>query len=117
MRMKIAPAGFLAALLLPVASGQFASWSMERKGDTMIITLGSPGDAGLPIVGFPYSAERTSEVVNTRADGTKVTWQQKSEKIWRDSQGRERSEHQVFWSPEARFFFVSVIDTLPCLRD
>jgi hypothetical protein len=105
---------FLVALLLPQASGQFSSFAMEREGDTMKVTLGSPGDATLPIVGSPYSAERTSEVVNARPDGTKVTWQQKSEKIWRDSQGRMRSEHQVFGSPEARFSYVSIVDPVGC---
>jgi hypothetical protein len=45
--MKIAPAGFLAALL----SGQFLSWGMQREGDAMMVTLGSPGDgAVLPLL-------------------------------------------------------------------
>ena len=40
----------LVALLLPQAFGQFASWGMEREGDIAKVTLGSPGDATLPIV-------------------------------------------------------------------
>jgi hypothetical protein len=90
MRTRVACVGFLVALLSPSAFGQFASSAMEREGDTMKVTLGSPGDAGLPIVGFPYSAERTSEITKTLANGSRVTWPDKDEKIWRDSQKRTK---------------------------
>ena len=46
--------------------------------------------------GAPYSAEEVTESVQTLADGTHVTQPSTSVKIYRDSEGRTRTEHALF---------------------
>jgi len=50
---------------------------------------------GIPAVtGQPYSAVEETETVQTLADGTHID-RRTTTKVWRDSQGRTRSEHYV----------------------
>lgn len=49
---------------------------------------------GKPVVGAPYSAEGFSEVVQSLADGTRIT-RKHSQKMWRDSKGRTREENTL----------------------
>ncbi len=67
----------------------------QIDGDTMKVTLASPMYRGGAIQGAPYSGEQTSETVQTLADGTHITQQHNNEKIWRDSDGRTRSERKM----------------------
>jgi hypothetical protein len=46
------------------------------------------------VTGAPYSAMGTSETVTTRADGSKVV-RQNTVRVWRDSDGRTRSEFEL----------------------
>lgn len=46
---------------------------------------------GKAVTGAPYSGEGFSEVVQTLADGTRIT-RKHSRKVWRDSKGRTREE-------------------------
>jgi hypothetical protein len=55
-----------------------------------VIPLTGPRLGG-PIVGSPYSAVAVTENVQTLADGNRIV-QKHSEKMYRDGQGRERSE-------------------------
>jgi len=50
-------------------------------------------------VGVPYSGERVSENVQTLVDGTKITQATNNEKLWRDSEGRTRTERQIGAGP------------------
>ncbi|MFN8006988.1 MAG: hypothetical protein U0V70_08205 [Terriglobia bacterium] len=57
------------------------------------------GDVGLdlpskPVKGAPYSAEATTETVQTLADGNRII-QKNSSMVYRDSEGRSRREHTV----------------------
>ena len=47
------------------------------------------------ITGAPYSAEEVNERVQTLADGTHITQTGPSQRMWRDSQGRTRTERQM----------------------
>jgi hypothetical protein len=47
------------------------------------------------VVGVPYSAEQTQEHVQTLNDGTHITQTQMHTKIYRDSQGRTRTERPL----------------------
>jgi hypothetical protein len=51
-----------------------------------------PRYRGSPILGAPYNAQRISESVMTGSDGTRFTTSQQQETIYRDSQGRTRTE-------------------------
>ena len=55
-----------------------------------VISLNGPRLGG-PIIGSPYSAVAVTENVQTLADGNRIV-QKHSEKMYRDGQGRERSE-------------------------
>jgi len=48
-----------------------------------------------PVTGAPYSAERVSEHVQTAPDGTRFTTTNQREFIYRDSQGRTRTERRA----------------------
>jgi hypothetical protein len=51
-----------------------------------------PGMPGGAVVGAPYSAEQVTEHVQTLADGTHITQPAQTTKLYRDSQGRTRTE-------------------------
>ncbi len=80
-----------------MAFGQM-SYRMDGNGDTMEVTVG-PGRLymaqGRAITGAPYSGEQVSEHVQTLVDGTHITQQQNREKMYRDSQGRTRTERSL----------------------
>ena len=92
MRLTLALVCFCSS----IASAQFTSMRWEVEGDHLNVTLGPPAAYGsTAIAGFPYSAEETSERVQTLADGTHITQSQSHRKLWRDSQGRTRIEQQI----------------------
>jgi len=53
------------------------------------------------VTGAPYSAEETSSRVQTLADGTHITHESSSRKLFRDSAGRTRTERSL-WGAVAR---------------
>lgn len=63
------------------------------------------GHSFQPVIGHPYSAEQATERAQTLADGTHIT--QKSERtlLYRDSEGRTRTEHIVKPPPGAAASF------------
>ena len=58
-------------------------------------TFGPPHLVMPPITGAPYSGEDVLERVQTLADGTHVTQKDTLRKVYRDSQGRTRSERPL----------------------
>lgn len=52
-----------------------------------------------PVIGAPYSAEQVSETTQTLADGTHINQTRGTEKIYRDSQGRQRTERTMMAMP------------------
>jgi hypothetical protein len=57
--------------------------------------FGGRGFMGTPVTGAPYSAQRVSEHVQVGADGTRFTQNNRQETIYRDSQGRTRTERAM----------------------
>src|ERR1035438_2820030 len=57
--------------------------------------------AGTPVTGAPYSAQRLSEHVQTASDGTRFTSTIQEETLYRDSQGRTRTERPLAMGPNA----------------
>jgi len=66
-----------------------------------------------PVKGAPYSAEATTETVQTLADGNRIVNKQTS-KMYRDSEGRTRMENNFgptgMWVPEGNDFSLTMID-------
>src|SRR5882724_8797120 len=97
---KIAPFA-LAGLLAPLMFGQFQTTSARTNGDTIEITLGSYNPQFMPqVTGMPYSADEVTENVQTLADGTHITQNPSVTHVWRDSQGRTRTERRYMRPPE-----------------
>jgi len=73
-----------------------SSSTMSNRG-TIQGSMGFSGRGfmGPPVTGAPYSAQRVFERVQVAADGTRFTQSSQQETIYRDSQGRVRSERPV----------------------
>jgi hypothetical protein len=69
----------------------FAAFTPLPAQETVKIYNRSGPRLGGPILGSPYSAIAVTEDVQTLADGNRIV-QKHSEKMFRDGQGRERSE-------------------------
>ena len=79
-----------------------ASSTGTNNGNVVRGAMGFPGRAtyhGTPVVGAPYSAERVSEHVQIGADGTRFTTTNQQETIYRDSEGRTRTERPATVGP------------------
>jgi hypothetical protein len=83
-----------AAQVSSTASGGGNKWF------TGSATFGGTTYAMPAITGAPYSGEETSESVQTLADGTHITRKMPGRKIWRDADGRTRSERSMFFGPD-----------------
>ncbi|HEY3739345.1 MAG TPA: hypothetical protein VGL53_05850 [Bryobacteraceae bacterium] len=110
MSLKIA----LAALVSSLAFGQFASIRSHIDGETMTVTFSSPQIIVNEATGAPYSGERVSEHVQTLPDGTHIKQTISRTKIWRDSQGRTRTERTLGASQPGSgsggFFVIEILD-------
>ena len=73
------------------ASGSGAGASFSGSA-----TFHAPAFSMPVVVGAPYSGEETTEMVQTLADGTRITSTAPGRKVWRDSQGRTRTERSLF---------------------
>lgn len=93
----------LAALSLPVpAQNTMTSSSTSTSANVIQGSMGFSGQAryhGTPVAGAPYSAQRVSEHVQIGADGTRFTTNNEQETIYRDSQGRTRTERPMMVGP------------------
>jgi hypothetical protein len=56
---------------------------------------------GLVVTGAPYSAQRVGEHVQVAPDGTRFTSSNHQETIYRDSEGRTRTERSIIKGPNA----------------
>jgi hypothetical protein len=54
---------------------------------------------GYAVTGAPYSGEEVGENVHVLADGTRLTQKMMGRKVWRDSDGRTRSERPLGMGP------------------
>ena len=97
--MKYLIAGLLCMV---AASGQPMPSAYSARGgpDGVTVRFGAPPPFGIPgRTGAPYSAVEVSESVQTLADGGTIRRTLPEVKIWRDSQGRMRTERPVFIGP------------------
>ena len=68
------------------------------------------GFMGSPVTGASYSAQRVIEHVQVAADGTRFTQNNRQETIYRDSQGRVRTERSIMMGPNAPADVPTVIE-------
>jgi hypothetical protein len=66
----------------------------------IIVSTGMAGRLGMPfsmapVTGQPYSGEEVSESVQTLADGTHINQTLMQQRVYRDSQGRTRTERSL----------------------
>lgn len=54
---------------------------------------------GPAVTGAPYSGEEVNESVQILADGTRITRKNMGRRVWRDTQGRTRSERPLAMGP------------------
>jgi hypothetical protein len=80
-----------AAALFVITAFVLPAYSQTKSATGTGSVSFSVGLSGTGIKGFPYSAEFVTETVQTLADGTRITSQQKQVQT-RDSQGRTRQE-------------------------
>lgn len=65
------------------------------------MTLGGTAFMGRAVTGAPYSATEVVEHTQTLADGTHITQKPRTTLMFRDSQGRMRTERPMFPGPNA----------------
>ena len=109
--MKLATsASFLFLLLIPT-SVAFSQTNSGATSGRLTIANGSVSAAtnfGAPrllhdraVVGQPYSADRVTEHIQTLTDGTHIDQKHEMSREYRDSEGRVRTERQLFNGPRA----------------
>lgn len=107
--MTLAASAALALLFGGVTFGQHgaggAVTSTVRRGDMITVTTRA-ADMGLPLAGpaieqAPYSAQVVMEHAQALADGTHVVRQLRTTRVFRDSEGRTRTERPVMTGPNA----------------
>ncbi len=87
----------LALLSLPALAQVATESSVASNGNEIHgnMRFPVPRYSGTPVLGAPYSAQRVTEQVMVGSDGTRFTTSQQQETIYRDSQGRTRTERSL----------------------
>lgn len=99
----------------PAAVAQFvsnsSSFSMDKDGNfTGTMNFQPTGFLPFAVPGAPYSAEDKTEREQVLANGTRIRNTMTTRKVWRDSQGRARSERPVMMNPNREMPSPAVIE-------
>lgn len=98
-RIGLAFSAMLMAVL--TAAGQIATTqAVNASGRAGTVTVSGIVPPGPAVTGAPYYAEQEQEHVQTLADGTHISQKQPVVKLWRDSQGRTRTERPLPMGPQ-----------------
>ena len=108
----------LTLLVVPVAGfnlcfAQFAaggSNTIDNDSRKIAIHFGPDAFAPNPVTGQPYSADRINERVQTLADGTHINQHSTTEKVFRDSLGRQRVERAMMAMPRLNEPGIAVVE-------
>lgn len=81
-----------------VSGGAVAGSAQSGRvvGRTMTIGTPAPSLRAPVVTGAPYSAEEVADHTQTLADGTNITQKTRISKLYRDSEGRTRTERPFF---------------------
>ena len=87
-------------LILPAIS-MLAAFSSFSQTPAVTGSIGFPGTAfaGGEVTGAPYSAQQVDEHTQTLADGTNIVQQPRTVMMYRDGQGRTRTERPGLFGP------------------
>src|SRR5258708_3430258 len=78
-------------------TGAFGQTSVSTTGFSGSASFSEPAPfAMVSVNGAPYSGEQVNEQIQILADGTRITRTQPATKIYRDSNGRTRTERPMF---------------------
>lgn len=91
--MKTCPRVLAACAIFIFSAGSLDAQGSITSTGQFTATIGTFGPP--PVIGEPYSATMETEVSQTLADGTHIQEKTMTQKIYRDSQGRTRSEEYV----------------------
>jgi hypothetical protein len=97
----------LSAIVVAVApaSAQVSSQTTASSSGSFSASMGFGQAFAMPaITGQPYSGEEVNENVKVLSDGTRITQQNMTRKVWRDSAGRTRTERTLGMGPNAAAF-------------
>jgi hypothetical protein len=95
------------------AFGQiFTNTRTSINGDVMTVTVSQPRFRIQAVAGSPYSADQVSQHTQTLADGTHITQPESTVKMWRDSEGRTRTERTMDFGSqrESKFVLTEILD-------
>lgn len=101
--MRLGLVLILAAAPLVAQTGVVTSSTSTVSGQTVrgATQMSVPRFAGPVFTNAPYSAQRVIEHVQVASDGTRFTTNNQQETLYRDSQGRTRTERQMIMGPNA----------------
>jgi hypothetical protein len=85
----------LGCFLSSIAFGQYFAMTTEIAGDTMTVKLSNPGRSSEEWFAHAFSGEQRTEIVRMLPDGRLIQRRTNCRKIWRDSQGRTRTEREL----------------------
>lgn len=94
----------LSAIVAVAVSPSSAQVSMQASSDRSgkfagTATFGAQTMVPPVVTGAPYSGEEVSESVRVGLDGTRFTQKTPGRKVWRDTEGRTRTERPFFMGP------------------
>lgn len=93
------------------AQSNIRSASSSNANGVMTGTIRiSPRGFGPAVTGAPYSGERVTEHVLVAADGTRFSQSSKFEAVYRDFQGRTRTERPLIIAPENGPVVIEIFD-------
>ncbi len=102
MATRVLVVSAIVVLAATLCSAQVSSQATATASGSFsgTVTYGAPPPFALPVVaGAPYSGEEVSENITILTDGTRITQKMPGRKIWRDSEGRTRSERPLGMGP------------------
>jgi len=95
MFRNLALSGLALLLCAALAFGQTAAVASTSTAGGGTFSMSTSQFNTPAVTGAPYSAEQVQERVQTLADGTHITQNYSVERMWRDSQGRTRTERSM----------------------
>lgn len=98
MAKRVLLVSAIIAVAVALSSAQFSSQGTITPGGSFSgsASFGAPLPFALPVVtGAPYSGEEVNESLKLLTDGTRITQKMPGRKVWRDGDGRTRTERPL----------------------
>jgi hypothetical protein len=89
----------VAIAVVPISAQVTQGMITSPPGFSGSAGFGPPHPIGPPVTGAPYSGEEVNENVQILTDGTRITHKMPARKVWRDNEGRTRTERPLGMGP------------------